>query len=272
MSQEPQKSTIHNIYVSWSSLAVTVPWDILPALSPQGHIRAASRTNIPIIDKAGGSQRQVLSFSLLLQLFQHLFWGFQAANAIPSASLSVHRSCCSLSSHHCCLLVKWETSEWHLCSSRARMETWQVCETPWVCGRTWVVTPKPTTIWTKGRVAKLMAEGSSQGTHSWSPLSCWRHLCITHLPSATDELEYHGCITCTHRTAVGSVSSTLAMNIPLIFSYSKLPFLSGWREKIKMVSKKTNLFFMDHGVLRISFSVVMTPVNRYQVKTPIIHW
>lgn len=77
-----------HIYVSWNSLAVTVPWDILPPLPPQGHSWAASRTNIPIIDKAGSSQRQVLTFNLVLQLSQCLFRGFQAANAIPSASLS----------------------------------------------------------------------------------------------------------------------------------------------------------------------------------------
>lgn len=75
----------------------------------------------------------------------------------------VLRSCCSLSSHHCRLLVKRETSEWHLCNRRAGMETWHVCGAPWVHGTAWVVTPKPTTRWAKGWVAKLMAEGSSQG-------------------------------------------------------------------------------------------------------------
>lgn len=174
-----------HVYVSWISLAVAIPWDILPALPPQGHSWAASRTNIPIIDKAGSSQRQVLTFSLLLQLLQCLFRGFQAADAIPSASLSVHSSLCSLNSHHCHLLVKWENSEWHLCNSRAGMETWQVCGAPWVHGRAWVFTPKPTSRWTKGRVAKLMAEGSSQGTRSSSPLSCWRH-------PASPSHPYHG--------------------------------------------------------------------------------
>lgn len=203
-----------HIHVSWNSLAATVPWDILPPLPPQGRSWAASRTNIPIIDEAAISQRQVLAFDLLLQLFQCLFWGFQAADAIPSASLSVHRSCCSLSSHHCCLLVKGETSEWHLCNRRAGMETWHVCAAPWVHRRALMVTPKPTTRWGKDKGCKGDGWGEQLRACSSSPLSWWRHPCITHLPSATDELEYHGYTTCTHRTVVGSLSSTLAMNIP----------------------------------------------------------
>lgn len=190
-----------------------MPRDILPALPPQGHSWAASRTNIPIIDKAGSSQRQVLTFSLLLQLFQCLFRGFQAVNIIASASPSVHRSRCSLSSRHCRLLVKWETSEWHLCKRRAGMETWGVCGALRVHGRAWVVTPKPATRWTKVGLQSWWLRRAAKGLALHPHSAVEGHPCITHLCSATDDLEYHGCITCTHETAIGSVSSTLAMNV-----------------------------------------------------------
>lgn len=258
-----------HVYVSWISLAVAIPWDILPALPPQGHSWAASRTNIPIIDKAGSSQRQVLTFSLLLQLLQCLFRGFQAADAIPCASLSVHSSLCSLNSHHCHLLVKWENSQWHLCNSRAGMEMWQVCGAPWVHGRAWVVTPKPTSRWTKGWVAKLMAEGSSQGTRSSSPLSCWRHPASPTHPT-TEELEYHGHITCTHRTAAGSVSRTLAMNVPSCLLLSQTT-ISQWKKRENKNGVEENQpFFMDHGILRISSPVITAPANRYQVNHSLV--
>lgn len=252
-------------------MAVTVPWDILRALPPQGHSRAASRTNIPIIDKAGSSQRQVLTFSLLLQLLQCLFRGLQAANALPSASLFVHSSCCSLSSHLCRLLVKRETSEWHLCKSRAGMETWRFVEHPESMGEhEWSPQNPPPD--DKGRVAKLMAEGSGQGT--WG---CWRQRPagdVGDIPaSPTSPLpQRSGNSMDISLVPTGQqwdlYQSLLQWMSHPTLSYPKLPFLSGRREKIKMASKKTNLFFMDHGILRISSSVITAPVNRNQVKIP----
>lgn len=123
--------SLRYIFVSWSSVALTVPSDILTALPPQGHSWAASRTNISIIDKAESSQRQVLTFSLQRCLFQCLFRAFQVADIIPAASLSVRRSHGALSTHHRRRFpVKRETSEWHLCNTRAGTETRQRAEHP----------------------------------------------------------------------------------------------------------------------------------------------